>query len=76
MSKKDQIRKALIESGHREESIQFGRVFGGMNRPYLRYSYWKPINLTPEEMGLLGLTEYADWDEDCGYKYSYEFDED
>ena len=50
------------------------RIFGGGNHNYLRFGYWRPTDWkTLQE--ILGhsivVEEDSDYDDDCGWKYSY-----
>lgn len=64
------MENALVELGVERESIELGKSFGSESR-YIRYGYWRPLPLTFQQIAELGLEEFADWDEDCGYKYIY-----
>lgn len=60
----------------RSELGQFevGRVIGGDNRHYLRFGYWKQVDidsLSEILRPLIVVEENSDFDDDCGWKYSY-----
>ena len=55
-------------------NFEIGQVFGGSNDVYLRFGYWNRVDVTKlnEILGHLNTAvEYDDYDDDCGYKYSY-----
>lgn len=59
-----------------EEFGQFeiGRIIGGSNHNYLRFGYWKPIDIEKLHEILpvsIIAEEDSDLDDDCGWKYSY-----
>lgn len=59
-----------------EEFGQFeiGRILGMGNHNYFRFGYWKSVNLAKlqEIMGhSIIVIEEDDFDDDCGWKYSY-----
>jgi len=54
--------------------FEIGQVWGGDNDVYLRFGYWKQVDVTKlnEILGHLNTAvEESDYDDDCGYKYSY-----
>jgi len=65
------IENALVESGLDREDIEFRTIMGPNNTRYIRYRYWRPIDT--QVVQELGLIEDADWDDDCGYRYSYTY---
>jgi len=69
MTKEDEIKKILLESGIKENDIMFGKVNLGKGRKYLRVGYWRPLKY--DIIKKLNLYEDQYYDEDCGYKYSY-----
>ena len=71
MTREQEIEKALVELGIARDDFQFGAIMGPGNPKYVRYRYWKSLPLTAEQIADLGLQEDSDWDEDCGYRYSY-----
>lgn len=59
-----------------EEFGQFeiGRAIGGGDHNYFRFGYWKPVDLVRLQAILpkyIVIEEDSDYDEDCGWKYSY-----
>jgi hypothetical protein len=54
--------------------FQVGRIMGGGDHNYLRFGYWKSVdietllNILPAS---IMVSEDSDYDEDCGWKYSY-----
>jgi len=54
--------------------FEIGRVWGGGNHNYLRFGYWNSVNLGALQE-ILGhsvvVVEDDDYDDDCGWKYSY-----
>jgi hypothetical protein len=65
-----EIEKILIKNGFRPEDIQFGST--NYNNPYLRVGYWRRLDCVAlQELGKLITAEVDDFDEDCGYLYSY-----
>lgn len=59
-----------------EEFGQFeiGRVIGGGNHNYLRFGYWRPVDVEKLQEILpksIIVEEDSDFDDDCGWKYSY-----
>ena len=56
--------------------FEIGRIMGGGDHNYLRFGYWRPINLgvivIQEILGpSIVVEEESDYDDDCGWKYSY-----
>ena len=55
-------------------NFEIGQVFGGMNQVYLRFGYWSKVDIDKlNEMlnPLNSVWEDEDYDDDCGWKYSY-----
>ena len=54
--------------------FEVGQVFGGGNDVYLRFGYWKQISLETLQ-NILGwgvqVIEDEEYDDDCGWLYSY-----
>jgi hypothetical protein len=71
MSKEDQLKSDLISLGVNESDIQFCTANMGKGRKYIRIGYWRPLQ--DEIIKKLNLFEDRYYDDDCGYKYSYEF---
>jgi hypothetical protein len=50
------------------------RVWGGNNTPFLRFGYWRRVNVN-QLQSIIGneiiIEENDDWDDDCGGKYMY-----
>ena len=64
----------------KEIENQFGEFdlgqFYGSNEVYLRFGYWKQIDITKlqEILGTANeVVEDVDFDDDCGWQYSYKF---
>jgi hypothetical protein len=54
--------------------FEIGRIMGGGDHNYLRFGYWKPTDLDKltEILGpSIVVEEDSDYDDDCGWKYSY-----
>jgi hypothetical protein len=55
-------------------SFEIKQVMGGSNDVYLRFGYWKRIDIQKlqEIIGhSIKVVEDDDYDEDCGYKFHY-----
>jgi hypothetical protein len=55
-------------------SFDIGRIIGGGNYNYLRFGYWKPTDWETLQNILaptIVVEEDSDYDDDCGWKYSY-----
>ena len=66
------IEEILVESGYERDSIEFCTTWGSSNSRYLRVGYWRRLDdETQKKLGSLILSEDDDWDDDCGYKFSY-----
>lgn len=54
--------------------FEIGRIIGGGNHNYLRFGYWHSVDWKTLQT-ILGprivVEEDSDYDEDCGWKYSY-----
>ena len=68
------VENALVELGVDREDLEFRTIIGPNKTRYIRYRYWRPLPINFDQMVELGLYEDADWDDDCGYRYSYLFD--
>jgi len=70
--------KIDIEKLKRIEEVcghfEIGRIMGGGDHNYLRFGYWRPTDWSALQE-ILGPTiiveEDSDYDDDCGWKYSY-----
>lgn len=66
--------KTLKEVENQLGEFEVGQVMGGKNDVYLRFGYWKQINLETLQ-NILGwgvqVIEEEDFDDDCGWLYSY-----
>lgn len=54
--------------------FEIGQVMGGSNSVYLRFGYWRRVNLEKLQAMLGGgftVVEDDDFDDDCGWLYSY-----
>jgi hypothetical protein len=61
-----------IESQFGEFDIK--QVMGGSNDIYLRFGYWRPVNIgkLQEIIGNgIRVVEDDDYDDDCGYQFMY-----
>jgi len=68
----EKIESILVESGYDRDRIEFHGMWGNPNSRYLRVGYWGRIDdETQKRLGALILSEDDDWDDDCGYKFSY-----
>ena len=54
--------------------FDLGQVFGGGNSVYLRFGYWKRVDVVKLQE-IIGnsarVVEDDDYDDDCGWQYSY-----
>ena len=67
--------KTLEKINNEIGEFDLGQVHGGGNKNYFRFGYWKQIDVTKlqEILGHLNeVKEVEDFDDDCGYQYSYE----
>ena len=56
--------------------FEIGQVWGGNNSVYLRFGYWNQVDITKLNEILSPLNsvrEDEDYDDDCGWQYSYKF---
>ena len=54
--------------------FEIGQVFGGRNDVYLRFGYWNQVDVQKLNEILAPLNEVReddDYDDDCGWQYSY-----
>ena len=66
--------KTLKEIENQFGEFEVGQTFGGGNPVYLRFGYWKQVDLTKlqEVIGTaIKVVEDEDFDDDCGWQYSY-----
>ena len=66
--------KTLEKVNNEIGEFEIGQVFGGDNDVYLRFGYWKQIDITKlnEILNPLNEVKEDEWyDDDCGYQYSY-----
>ena len=66
--------KTLKEIETQLGEFEVGQVHGGGNDVYLRFGYWKQVDLTKlqEVIGTtIKVVEDEDFDDDCGWQYSY-----
>jgi hypothetical protein len=55
-------------------NFEIKQVMGGSNDIYLRFGYWNRVNVQKlqEIIGQsINVVEDDDYDDDCGYKFSY-----
>ena len=55
-------------------NFEIGQTFGGGNPVYLRFGYWKQVDVNKLNKILNPINEVVEdeWDDDdCGYQYSY-----
>lgn len=55
-------------------NFEIKQIMGGPNDIYLRFGYWNRVNIEKlqEIIGQsIKVTEDDDYDDDCGYKFSY-----
>jgi hypothetical protein len=58
----------LLQAGHTEEEIQFR---GDSDYRYLRYGYWRNIDV-PEDSEIWKWIAYQSlWDDDCGHLHMF-----
>ena len=66
--------KTLERINNEIGEFDLGQVHGGRNDVYLRFGYWKQVDVTKLQE-ILGTTnevvEDEDYDDDCGWQYSY-----
>lgn len=66
--------KTLKEIENQFGEFEVGQTFGGGNPVYLRFGYWKQVDITKlqEVIGTaIKVVEDEDFDDDCGWQYSY-----
>ena len=66
--------KTLKEVENQLGEFEVGQVMGGGNSVYLRFGYWKRVDVTKlqEVIGNSAqVVEDSDYDDDCGWQYSY-----
>lgn len=63
----------MVAEGYDPADIEFRHK--NLNGPrYLRYHYWKPVQIKNQQVAALLQTETM-WDDDCGTLYFYEFNQ-
>jgi len=68
--------KTLEKINNEIGEFEIGQTYGGGNPVYLRFGYWKQVDLNKlnEILGHLNrVVEDEDYDDDCGWQYSYKF---
>ena len=68
--------KTLEKINNEIGEFEIGQTSGGGNPVYLRFGYWKQVDLNKlnEILGHLNrVVEDEDYDDDCGWQYSYKF---
>ena len=68
--------KTLSKINEEFGEFEIGQTYGGGNPVYLRFGYWKQVDLNKlnEILGHLNrVVEDEDYDDDCGWQYSYKF---
>ena len=66
--------KTLKEIENQLGEFEVGQTYGGGNDVYLRFGYWKQVDITKlqEVIGTtIKVVEDEDFDDDCGWQYSY-----
>ena len=66
--------KTLQKINEEFGEFEIGQVFGGDNDVYLRFGYWRPVNIDKlnDILGHLNTAvEDEYFDDDCGWQYSY-----
>ena len=66
--------KKVVEIAAEFGEFEIGQVMGGSNSVYLRFGYWRRVDVVKlQEMLGLGfkVVEDDDFDDDCGWLYSY-----
>ena len=64
------IEESLVKLGIDREDLEFRTTYGSGTR-YIRYRYWRSLPILDQQIFDLCLEEERDWDDDCGYRYSY-----
>ena len=66
--------KTLKEVENQFGDFQIGQTQGDGNSVYLRFGYWKQVDITKLQE-IIGnstqVVEDTDFDDDCGFQYSY-----
>ena len=68
--------KTLQKINEEFGEFEIGQTYGGGNPVYLRFGYWKQVDVTKlnKILGHLNsVKEDEDYDDDCGWQYSYKF---
>lgn len=68
--------KTLQKINEEFGEFEIVQTFGGDYPVYLRFGYWKQVDVNKlnEILGHLNdVKEDEDFDEDCGWQYSYKF---
>jgi len=68
--------KTLEKINNEIGEFEIGQTYGGGNPVYLRFGYWKQVDVTKlnQILGHLNsVKEDEDYDDDCGWQYSYKF---
>lgn len=66
--------KTLKEIENQLGEFEVGQVMGGGNDVYLRFGYWKQVDVTKLQEVLgnsANVVEDDIYDDDCGWQYSY-----
>lgn len=66
--------KTLQKINEEFGNFEIGQICGGSNSVYFRFGYWMAVNAEKlnEILGNLNeVVEDADYDDDCGYRFSY-----
>lgn len=66
--------KTLEKINNEIGEFEIGQTFGGGNPVYFRFGYWKQVDVNKlnEILGHLNeVVEDKDFDDDCGWQYSY-----
>ena len=66
--------KTLTKINEEFGDFDIGQVFGGMNQVYLRFGYWNKVDIDKLNEILNpanSVWEDEDYDDDCGWQYSY-----
>ena len=66
--------KTLKEVENQLGEFEVGQVMGGGNPVYLRFGYWKQVDVTKLQEILGNCAQVVEndiYDDDCGFQYSY-----
>ena len=66
--------KTLEKINNEIGEFEIGQTFGGGNSVYFRFGYWKQVDVNKLNEILDHLNEVVedeDFDDDCGWQYSY-----